>query len=169
MRTRRLRKVCLLRGTRETLARAIHSEYLRNQRATGDTLKKNASLRYWDDLPEELKEANREQADDLRARLDIVGCHFEPMANWNEPLLEFSRDEVEVMAAKEHERWANVKLRAGWHRGSTNVTAQKKHLCLVPYAELPEEEKEKDRNAVRAIPKFLAAIGFRVERVHRKS
>lgn len=154
----------VLRGTREILARAIHIEYLRHQRAAGDTLETNSSLRSWDELSEDLREANRQQADDLRAKLEALQCEIEPMPDWTEPLFDFTREEVESGAEQEHIRWMDAKLRAGWKPGSVKDPSARTHPCLVPYTKLPEREKEKDRETVRAIPKFLAVVGFRVAR-----
>ena len=158
----------VLRGTREILSRAIHVEYLRHQRAAGDTPETNSSLRPWDELPEDLRESNRQQADDLRAKLEAVPCEIEPMPDWTEPLFAFTSGEVESGAEQEHVRWMDAKLRAGWKPGPIKDSVAHTHPCLVPYAELPEREKEKDRETVRAIPKFLATVGFRVYRRAKK-
>ena len=34
---------------------------------------------------------------------------------------------------------------------------------IIPWDKLSEEEKDKDRNTVREIPKFLAEAGFRID------
>ena len=39
-----------------------------------------------------------------------------------------------------------------------------KHPCLVPYDELPEEEKEYDRNTAMNTIKMVKKLGFRIER-----
>ncbi len=63
----------------------------------------------------------------------------------------------------------NAKLHDRWKHGPTKDSKARTHPCLVAHAELPEREKEKDRATVRAIPKFLATVGFRVYRVERKA
>lgn len=40
----------------------------------------------------------------------------------------------------------------------------KKHPCLVSYDELPEEEKEYDRNTAMNTIKMVKKLGFRIER-----
>ena len=42
--------------------------------------------------------------------------------------------------------------------------ANRRHPCLVPYAELPESEKEYDRNSVRQTLRAILSLGYRVER-----
>ena len=48
----------------------------------------------------------------------------------------------------------------GWTYSEIRDNNKKLHNCLVPYDELPEEEKEKDRILVRLIPYLLKDIGF---------
>ena len=65
----------------------------------------------------------------------------------------------------EHDRWMAAKLRVGWRHGPRKDAGEKTHPCLVSYEVLPEEEREKDRAAVRQIPGTLAKVGFKVHRV----
>jgi len=155
----------VLRGTHELLARAIHENYLRQQRAAGVAPEQNSSLCPWDALPEHLKEANRQQADDIGAKLKAVHCSAAPLLDWEEPLFKFEPDEVERLARMEHERWMTAKLDGGWRHGSKKDDEARTHPCLIPYDDLPPHEKEKDRSAVREIPATLAEAGFRVHRL----
>ncbi len=155
----------MLRGVREVLARAIHEQYLRQQREAGATPEQNSSLVPWEDLGEHLKESNRQQADDIAAKLRAVGCAAVPNCNWDEPLFAFTPDEVERLARMEHERWMAAKEKAGWRPGPTKSETLKTHTCLVPYDDLSEDEREKDRSAVRQIPALLQRIGFGVHRL----
>lgn len=43
-----------------------------------------------------------------------------------------------------HERWCEAKLRDGWTLGAVKDAEAKTHPCLVPYGELPEEQRRKD-------------------------
>jgi hypothetical protein len=58
----------------------------------------------------------------------------------------------------------NEKLEGWWHYGSQRDDAQKIHPSLVPYGELSEPEKEKDRDTIRQIPEILSLIDFQVYR-----
>ena len=51
----------------------------------------------------------------------------------------------------------------GWTLGARDDKART-HPSLVPWDELPESEKEKDRDVVRAIPDLLAAAGLTIVR-----
>jgi hypothetical protein len=45
---------------------------------------------------------------------------------------------------RSHEGWMAEKIAAGWVYGATKDPEAKTHPCLVPYAELPPEQKRKD-------------------------
>lgn len=44
----------------------------------------------------------------------------------------------------QHEAWCDHKRADGWTFGATKDAEAKTHPCLVPYDELPEEQKRKD-------------------------
>ena len=90
-----LGRVCLvdlaLGGAKESLARAIHEDYVREQRKIGQSPGTNPSLVSWEDLPETLKESNRSQADHIGTKLKAVGCAIEVATDWREPLVHLQR------------------------------------------------------------------------------
>ena len=155
----------VMRGTHEILARAIHENYCRQQATKGDTPDINASLVPWDALSDHLKESNRQQADDIGVKLQAVHCSAAPLLDWDESLFEFTLDEIERLARMEHDRWMTAKRQDGWRYGPNKINEAKTHPCLVPFDELPSEEKDKDRSTVCQIPHLLAKVGFRVHRL----
>ena len=56
-------------------------------------------------------------------------------------------------------------MMAGHMRPETDRT-KKLHNVLVPWKELPEDEKEKDRDLVRGIPVILARAGYAIVKVN---
>ncbi|MGD2089102.1 MAG: RyR domain-containing protein [Candidatus Aminicenantes bacterium] len=155
----------LLMGTHEILAQAIHEEYLKDQLSKGKTLESNSSLVPWDKLPETLKESNRRQADFLGVKLKEVGCYIVPITGWNVDPIEFFPEEIELMAKMEHDHWVEERLKDGWkYAPGPKNDKKRKSPSLVPWDELIEEEKEKDRNPVRKIPDFLLKAGFQIYR-----
>ena len=52
---------------------------------------------------------------------------------------------TERLAENAHDLWAAQRLAQGWTFGPQRDDARKLHPCLVPYDELPESEKEYDR------------------------
>ena len=69
---------------------------------------------------------------------------------------------VEAMAKNVHEVWAEVRIAQGWTYGAERDDVDKKHPCLVPYEELPESEKEYDRQTAISTLKLIKKIGFRI-------
>jgi voltage-gated potassium channel Kch len=154
----------ILGGTHEILARAIHDDYIRQEQAKGNTPETNPSMAPWDELPEEFKEDNRKAADAIAQKLDTIGCRIITMEDWD-ARFSFSPDEVEKLAVMEHERWMADKFRAGWRfaPGDKDIEGRT-NPCLVPWHELTEEAKEKDRQQVRSLPAFLEYEGFQIIR-----
>ena len=70
----------------------------------------------------------------------------------------------ERIAENVHEVWAKARMDEGWTYGGKRDDIHKKHPCLVPYDELPEEEKEYDRNTAMNTTKMVKKLGFRIER-----
>ena len=70
----------------------------------------------------------------------------------------------ERIAENVHEVWAKARMDEGWTYGEKRDDIHKKHPCLVPYDELPEEEKEYDRNTAMNTIKMVKKLGFRIER-----
>ena len=70
----------------------------------------------------------------------------------------------ERIAENVHEVWAKARIDEGWTYGEKRDDIHKKHPCLVSYDELPEEEKEYDRNTAMNTIKMVKKLGFRIER-----
>jgi len=163
-----LDRVCLadlaLGGTNERLAQAIHEDYILQQRRIDQTMETNPSMVSWENLAETLKESNRSQSDHIGAKLKAVGYGIVVATDWREPLVAFSLEEIDLMARMEHDRWLRERRRGGWRPGSKNIR-ERTTPYLVPWEELTEEIRERDRAFVRGLPRFLAGVGFKVCRV----
>jgi hypothetical protein len=160
----------MLEGTNEFLARMLHAAYVRNQEEQGIRPEKNPSMVPWGDLPDELRESNRRQADHIAVKLRAIGCHLVSTDDWDIPTFEFTHDDVEKLARQEHERWMAERFDEGWTYapGPKNIE-RKTSPFLVSWDELkPEQDggpdpRDWDRAAVRAIPATLARAGFRID------
>ena len=76
---------------------------------------------------------------------------------------------VEQMAKNVHEIWSQTRISQGWTYGSERNDSEKKHPCLVPYEQLPEEEKVYDRNTSLETLKFIMGKGFHIVKVAESS
>lgn len=70
---------------------------------------------------------------------------------------------VENMAKNVHEVWAQGRIEQGWTYGEERSDALRKHPCLVPYEDLPESEKEYDRNTAVSTLKLILKLGFTIQ------
>ena len=62
-----------------------------------------------------------------------------------------------------HEGWTVVKVADGWVYGPVKDADAKTHPCLVPYSELPPEQRAKDAifgGVVRALSTYLSETVF---------
>lgn len=71
---------------------------------------------------------------------------------------------VEQMARNVHEVWAETRIAQGWTYGEQRDDVHKQHPCLVPYEELPDVEKEYDRQTAVSTLKLIMKLGFHVSR-----
>ena len=69
---------------------------------------------------------------------------------------------VEQMSKNVHEVWAETRIQQGWTYGEQRNDALKTHPCLVPYEELPDSEKEYDRNTSIGTLKLIMKLGFKI-------
>lgn len=71
---------------------------------------------------------------------------------------------VEEMSRNVHEVWARTRIEQGWTYGEQRNDNNKKHPCLIPYEELPEEEKVYDRNTSIDTLKLIMKLGFQISK-----
>ncbi|MBQ0153954.1 MAG: Ryanodine receptor Ryr [Bacteroidales bacterium] len=71
---------------------------------------------------------------------------------------------VEIMAANVHNVWAQNRIQEGWTYGLIRDDYQKQTPCLVPYEQLPEYEKEYDRQTALETIKLLIKLGWKIEK-----
>ena len=71
---------------------------------------------------------------------------------------------VEQMAKNVHEVWAQTRISQGWTYGAERNDTLKQHPCLVPYEDLPEEERVYDRNTAISTLKLITKLGFKIEK-----
>ena len=69
---------------------------------------------------------------------------------------------AEEMAKNVHDVWSAGRIADGWTYGKVRDDVRKTHPCLVPYEELPESEKEYDRNTSIETLKFILIQGFEI-------
>lgn len=71
---------------------------------------------------------------------------------------------IEQMAKNVHEVWAQSRMDQGWIYGEDRSDALKQHPCLIPYEELPEVEKDYDRDTAIGTIKLIVKLGFKISK-----
>lgn len=68
----------------------------------------------------------------------------------------------EKLAENTHNVWGAARISQGWTYGERRDDEKKTTPCLVPYSELPEEEKEYDRNTAMETLKLIVKYGYHI-------
>jgi CRP-like cAMP-binding protein len=151
-----------------------------------DPARTGPTLVAYENLPEEIKEQNRDLVQDIPNKLAAAGYVLRPTQGESGPGA-FSDEEVELLADQEHERWVLLKLAQGWSFAEKRDDARRRHPDMVPWRDLGpegrqqrygmdgasrvgpgtlrEEIKKKDRALVRNIGTILRTSGYRVAKV----
>jgi hypothetical protein len=147
----------------EALARAIHEQYVLSRQADSPRRPDNdPTLRPWEQLREDIRESNRQQADHIPIKLRAIGCKLTDLSSSGEPVTAFSDAEVKVLAPMEHARWNAERWIAGWTYAPEKSVERRENPNLVPWGQLTEEIRGYDRTTVRLIPRLLEGVGQKI-------
>ena len=144
----------VMRSALDARARKLHEMYCRSTGA--DTT--------WEALPLFLKMSNRASADHLLTKLRLLlpeqditeitpAVCEEAAERWRR------MEDHEPCRQNEHLRWMRFYALYNWRRGPEKNETLRTHPCLVPYAELSPEDREKDENAWLQISRLAAEGG----------
>jgi len=176
----------IVQGELDLLAREVHEAFRQPRLKKLSAAQKAdlpANLRPWEELDEDLRDFNRQQADHIPVKLRALNCYAaaKPREAADQEVTALDEEtEVKPLAKVEHNRWRASYFMAGWDWGPEKRRDLKRHWCLIPWEELPAlDEKlrregkkpadedsfqENGRKAIRNIPHLLKAIGKRVYR-----
>ena len=152
----------------ETLAKGIHETWRALAKAEGWKMSPLFAKPYAELAPID-KEDNRAAARRIPEILALAGMGITDEKQSGSPdrpsdtsIRAHLEHHMERLSEAEHNGWMEQRLKNGWHYGEPRDDAKKVHNLLVPYARLPEKEKNKDRNAVRHFPDMVAKAGYRI-------
>jgi hypothetical protein len=156
----------------ELRAQTIHQDYRARKRNSTEPANKP-----WLVLDETFREANRKLANRYASHLSSTDGKYKPICyHWelrpdgflqhesDRPLFfQFSDDELEYLAGKEHELWKAEREADGWRYGLVKDASAKTNPLLVAYRELTDEAaREYNREFVRRIPLILALADYTI-------
>ena len=152
----------------EALAASVHGHYQRLATQPEMTIQQ-INKREYALLSEDSKESNRAAARRISEVLAVAGLRLIlPSDTVDLPpdhdalIAAHIEQHLENMAELEHDLWCEERESQGWRHGSPRHDARKIHGLLVPYIELPETEKDKDRNQIRSYPAIAATAGLSI-------
>ena len=70
---------------------------------------------------------------------------------------------AEAISKNVHEVWAQNRMNEGWTYGPVRDDQKRQTPCLIPYEQLPEEEKAYDRNTALGTLKLIVSLGFEIK------
>jgi hypothetical protein len=129
-------------------------------------LRTRPAMAVWTALRSDLRESNCQQADAIPARLrnlNMYMAEYDPAKDDFE-VTDIPPDEVDKLAEQEHERYVAERLTAGWTvgpRDTDNATTP----FLEPWCDVEPMYQDYDREAIRAIPRLLRQVGYRIYRM----
>lgn len=88
----------------------------------------------------------------------------QPIDTSSQSLPDEIRDLMELLAKNAHEVWAAQRISDGWSYGPVRDESGRRHPCLVPYENLPEEEKRYDRILAENTLRLIQHFGYRIEK-----
>jgi len=135
----------------DKVARCMHEMYLQAQ--TDDDHRTHSALQAWNELPQWERKQNMLKADHWPVRLRAIHCIADNSPN-DAPVL--SSVEAQVQATMEHNRYVTQKKYDGWQYGEKRVEEAKINPFLVPWSELPNQQREQEVSEAQAEPRFIA-------------
>jgi hypothetical protein len=150
----------LFREEDDKIAKVLHQGYFDDQIKRGFKIGAKPAIFPWDKLPWVFKESNRQSADHIPVKLRALGYRIDRLPQPRAAERAFSKDQVELLARMEHDRWDAEKWLLGYEYGERRDDRQKTHPDLVPWDELPDDVKDYDRQQVKGIPDALERAGY---------
>lgn len=151
-----------LQSHAEALAPAVHEFYLDLSRKEGWTMTYGMPF---SELPDEMKQDNRAAAARIPLVLELAGLYVVPDPDHSgtaPEVTEVIRQNLEPLAEAEHNGWMEHRRDNGWQYAEKRDDAARRHPAMLPYDQLTEADKGKDRNQVRNYPSILAKAGYKI-------
>jgi len=152
----------------ELLAAAIQGFYQQFASQPGMTIQE-INNREYARLSEDSKNSNRAAARRMAEVLSIAGLRLIRQedglalpATHDRSIAAHLELHLENMAELEHDLWCEERQSQGWRFGTPRHDARKFHPLIVPYMDLPENEKDKDRNQIRSYPAIAHSTGLKI-------
>jgi hypothetical protein len=151
------------------LAKAVHDTWRALLKENNWTAQPRFDKEF-DELAEVDQEDNRAAARRIPWILCIAGLDLKPVGTATpgddqklaREVAQQLAFHLERLAEFEHDEWERYRREDGWTFGKERNDAARIHPQMRPYDQLPEIDREKDRNTVRNIPRMVQEAGYRI-------
>jgi len=145
------------------IAKTFHNHYIDMRRREAKREKRpfkrsETSLLPWEELPENLKDSNRQQADHIDVKLRAVSCiRVKGKGQREARSHRFTDEEVDVLGRMEHNRWRAERALSGWTEGKVKDPDRKISPYMIEWEDpnLSESVKDYDREFIKRLPHIL--------------
>jgi hypothetical protein len=144
------------------IAPAVHETWRKLARAQGWKLNYDVPF---EELPPEMKRSNEAAARRIPGNLALVGLRLEAglaTRDQETAVRAHLQLHIELLAEEEHEGWMAHLDSEGWKHSQIRDDKHRLHDCLIPYCELREIDRRKDRDSVLHYPDFARTAKWKI-------
>ena len=145
------------------MAPAIHDTWQALGRKEGWLDPKGAES--FGELDDFLTASNRAAAERMPGVLALAGLQLESGAfdeTAEADIRQRLEYHLELLADAEHEGWMQWHMERGWRYAPERNNEKKLHPCLLPFSDLKDVDRNKDRDQIRHYPDFARRAGKRI-------
>ena len=149
----------------DKIAPRIHEFFREQSRREGWSMSPNFDKPF-DDLAPEAKADNRAAAARIPRVLELIGLFVVPEKSpgviSGQRYAAIRERHEDLLAEAEHDGWMEFRKLNGWKHGAQRDDAQKISPAMVPYDQLTDQDKRKDRNNIAKYPEMLSGSGYAI-------
>ncbi|MCE5287050.1 MAG: Ryanodine receptor Ryr, partial [Pelosinus sp.] len=146
----------------ENLSIAIHEKFRELNEHNPYISEKH--IKPWHELGDDIKNFTREQAKHIPDALMKISYDVVSVKD-NPDILEFTEEELNILAAYEHSYWFQYKKSNGWKRGDVIDWERKTDPDLLRWEVLSPDKKYNVYKMVKSWPQMLANANFKLEQL----
>lgn len=140
----------------QMVAERSHQAWYAARLREGVTIQDNPLMKPWSSLSAEERASSLDSAEQAVKAAKVKFGSLDEFASGRSVLQPEAI--IDAIAENAHEVWAKQRMDAGWTYGEVRDNDAKKHPMLIPYSEVPEKEKEYDRDYGRHVVSSLQTL-----------
>jgi len=130
---------------------------------------KSRARKNWINLEENMRWANRYQIDTYLVYLKTLGYKIARSLNENQKEIsptvyneKLSDNKLQILMRMEKYRWNAERTIEGWKYGKVRNNNYRIHHLIIPFSQVPEKEKLKDRQVIDNLPYLISLAGYKL-------